>query len=196
VSIWVALETSSLYLDGIQYTFNAGDVVVFSGDCKHSGAESDSSSSNFRLFAYVPTRAILVPWEVKTGMSAAAKVAAVSAKECINLHDKTNPKSKNFDPELFSRHLYDGIKNQFYRFSTALWLSGLTTITSEERRYLPYCNGAPDLAGIVTVKCPHFEPHDFNADRLEKAVLNDFRRQCVYCPGRKKKRARIQDASE
>ncbi len=193
MSIWVALENdTSLYLNGTKHTFNAGDVVVFSGDCLHAGAESASlTTPNFRLFAYVPTRNIDVPWEVKTGMSDAAKKAEViGVEENKRLHEETLPKSDNFDLELFRSHLYDCSRNKFYKFSTALWLAGLTTNTSETRRYSPYVNGAPDL-GEVTGKCPHFDPHDFNANKPEKSVLCNFRRQCVYCQGHKKKRPRI-----
>ena len=45
-------------------------------------------------------------------------------------------------------------------------------------------------SGPVIGKCPHFEPRDFNASKHEKEVLCNFRRQCVYCQGRKNKRAR------
>ena len=192
MSIWVALERSSLYLDGVKHTFNAGDVVVFSGDLSHSGAENDSSEANFRLFAYVPTKTIPVPWEVKTGMD--VKQAQVTDGKVIKiLHKNTVPVSDNFDLETFKNHLFDFSKNSFYRFSTELWLGGLTTNTnsSTEPRYRDYVEGAPDL--VVAGKCPHFDPRDFNADQRERGVLCDFRRQCVYCVGRKKKRARVSE---
>ena len=193
MSIWVALERSSLYLDGTKHAFNAGDVVVFSGDCKHGGAEADSvEQPNYRLFAYVPTKTIPVPWELKTGMEAAAKAAEVcDVKEIKELHNRTLPKSDSFDLNLFRNNLYDFRRNKFYRFSTELWLGGLTTNTSDQCRYRPYEGGAPDL-GEVTGKCPHFDPHDFNANKSEKSVLCNFRRQCVYCQGHKKKRPRIE----
>ncbi len=193
MSIWVALERSSLYLDGIKHTFNAGDVVVFSGDFSHSGAENDTSETNFRLFAYVPTKTIPVPWEVKTGMVDLAKEAQVTDMEVIKiLHKNTVPISDSFDLEMFGNHLYDFSKNSFYRFSTELWLGGLTTNTnsSTERRYRAYVDGAPDL---VFAGCPHFDPRDFNADQRERDVLCNFRRQCVYCKGLKKKRARVSE---
>jgi hypothetical protein len=139
VSIWVALERSSLYLDGTKHAFNAGDVVVFSGDCKHGGAEADSvEQPNYRLFAYVPTKTIPVPWELKTGMEAAAKAAEVcDVKEIKELHNRTLPKSDSFDLNLFRNNLYDFRRNKFYRFSTELWLGGLTTNTSDQCRYRP-----------------------------------------------------------
>jgi hypothetical protein len=194
VSIWVALERSSLYLDGNRHTFNAGDVVVFSGDFPHGGAEADSTTTepNYRLFAYVPTRRIPVPWQVKPGMGPAAVAAEVKGdQENQELHKTTNPVSDDFDPKAFQAHLYDFTKNKFYRFSTELWLGGLTTNTSEVRKYKPYAQGKPDLgADPVIGKCPHFEPRDFNASKHEKGVLCNFRRQCVYCQGLKNKRAR------
>ena len=179
----------------MKHTFNAGDVVVFSGDLSHSGAENESTSeTNFRLFAYVPTKTIPVPWEVKTGMDDLAKKALVTdLKDIKNLHKNTVPISDSFDLEMFGNHLYDFSKNSFYKFSTELWLDGLTTNTnsSTKRRYRAYVDGAPDL--VVAGKCPHFDPRDFNANQRERGVLSDFRRQCVYCDGRKKKRARVSE---
>jgi hypothetical protein len=171
----VALERSSLYLDGNRHTFQAGDVVVFSGDFPHGGAEA-GSTTNYRLFAYVPTRRIPVPWQVKPGMGTAAGAAEVKGdQENLKLHKTTNPVSDDFDPKAFQAHLYDSTKNKFYRFSTELWLGGLTTNTSEVRRYKPYAQGKPDLgADPVIGKCPHFEPRDFNASKHEGATTSVY----------------------
>ena len=116
MSIWVALERSSLYLAGNRHTFNAGDVVVFSGDFPHGGAEADSATteSNYRLFAYVPTRRIPVPWQVKPGMAPEAGVAEVKGeKENQELHKKTNPVSDNFEPQLLQAHLTTSRRTSF-----------------------------------------------------------------------------------
>ena len=50
----------------------------------------------------------------------------------------------------------------------------------------------PDPCPLPALSAPdtHFEPRDFNASKHEKEVLCNFRRQCVYCQGRKNKRAR------
>ena len=106
MSIWVALERSSLYLAGNRHTFNAGDVVVFSGDFPHGGAEADSATteSNYRLFAYVPTRLIPVPWQVKPGIAEEAGAAEVKGYQDIQeLHRKTNPVSDDSSPSC-SKH--------------------------------------------------------------------------------------------
>lgn len=200
VSIWVALQDSSLYFEDVKHHFKAGDVVVFAGDTHHAGAESASETeSHYRLFAYVPTRRIRVPWEVKTGMAELARSHEVTdSREISELHSKTFPDSDVFEPELFQRHLFDAAKCKFYRFHMGLWLSGLTTNTSDKHYYRPYVNGAPDIQDRQGVgKCPHFDCRDFNANKKEKALLNNFRRQCkqgIYCQGRTKKRQRAEDA--
>ncbi len=87
-----------------------------------------------------------MPWQVKPGMAPEAGVAEVKGeKENQELHKKTNPIGDDFELKVFQAHLYDFTKNKFYRFSTELWLGGLTTNTSEVRRYKPYVQGKPDL---------------------------------------------------
>ena len=206
VSIWVALQDSSLYFEDVKHHFKAGDVVVFAGDCHHAGAESASETeSHYRLFAYVPTRRIPVPWEVKKGMAELAKSLEVTdKKKILKLHSITCPESQEgiFKIDSFQSHLFDAASSNFYRFDMVLWLSGLTTNTSDKHFYTPYVNGAPvihvngapvihDLQSVG--KCPHFDCGDFNATKEEKMVLNNFRRQCkqgIYCQGRTKKRQR------
>ena len=65
-SIWIALcDDSCLWLAGKLQTYKAGDVVIFAGDCSHSGAANQGKQckTNYRLFSYVPTRALEVPWD-------------------------------------------------------------------------------------------------------------------------------------
>jgi hypothetical protein len=199
VSIWVALQDSSLYLERVKQQFKAGDVVVFAGDFRHAGAECDSKTdSTYRLFAYVPTRNIPVPWQVKPGMSDLARVHEVTDTATIEeLHSKTSHRNLDFDIGLFVRHLYDAATNTFYRFDMQLWLSGLATNTTDKCFYASYVNGAPPFnTPQSTGKCPHFDPHDFNATHDEKIVLSNFRRQCkngIYCQGRTNKRLRTED---
>ncbi len=201
MSIWVALQDCSLYLEGVKHLFKAGDVVVFAGDCRHAGAECDSKTEpTYRLFAYVPTRDIPVPWQVKQGFAQLARKHEVTdAKKVKELHLKTSPNHLSFEIGMFRSHIFDASTFTFYRFDYQLWLSGLTTNTTERCFYAPYVNAAPPSNCLETLvgKCPHFEPRDFNATREEKAVLNDFRRQCklgIYCQGRTNKRQRTDDA--
>ena len=198
VSIWVPLQDSSLYFEDVKHHFKAGDVVVFAGDCHHAGAESASETeSHYRLFAYVPTRRIPVPWEVKKGMAELAKSLEVTdKKKILKLHSITCPESQEgiFKIDSFQSHLFDAASSNFYRFDMVLWLSGLTTNTSAKHFYTPYVNGAPVIHDLQRGgKCPHFDCGDFNATKEEKVVLNNFRRQCkqgIYCQGRTKKRQR------
>jgi len=200
VSVWVALQDCSLYFEGAKHQFKAGDVVVFAGDMRHAGAECDSATeATYRLFAYLPTRNIPVPWQVKDGMADLATPFRVAdPKVAKELHETTYPCSQRFDMGSFRSHLYDPVTNTFYRFDMQLWLSGLTTQTTSKCSYATYVDGAPPLIPHHKVgKCPHFDPHDFNATKHEKTVLCDFRRQCktgIYCQGtRTLKRLRTED---
>ena len=174
-SIWVALQDNSgLYINGRLIHAQAGDVIVFSGDCLHNGAESLSQNANFRLFAYVPTRFHEVPWNNKTASARALTQKEVAEK---NLHVVTNPlNSRGFEEDQFPKFLFDPATNKFYNFSMPLWLDGLATNDAKPDAY----PGLPEPDEY----CPHFSPTLFNSK--ERAKLSNFRRLCTHCKERKK----------
>jgi hypothetical protein len=173
-SIWVALQDSSgLYINGRLIHAEAGDVIVFSGDCLHNGAESLTSDANFRLFAYVPTIYQEVPWNNKT---ASARALARKVVEDNELHVVTNPLNSRFVPDQFSKFLYDPATNKFYNYSMPLWLRGLATNEANPNAY----PGLPE----PDESCPHFSPTLFNSKERKK--LSNFRRLCIYCKEGKK----------
>jgi hypothetical protein len=169
-SIWVALQDhSGLYINGRLIHAQAGDVIVFSGDCLHNGAESLTQNANFRLFAYVPTRFHEVPWNNKTANARALTRKEVSEK---SLHVVTNPlNTRGFEEDQFPKFLFDPATSKFYSFSMPLWLNGLATNDANPDAY----PGLPEPG----VYCPHFSPTLFNA--RERAKLSNFRRLCTHC---------------
>ena len=195
-SIWIALvDGSHLWLSGVERQFNAGDVVVFAGDCRHSGAANTSRRSiNYRLFSYVPTREFDVPWEFDNCRDATKEraIRVTDEVEVKRLHAETNPVSASFKPSEHAKYLYDRKTGAFYVFSVPLWLDGLDT--AEPSMSDPY---APErlssLSSFNPVSgvrhCPHFSIDDFIPTREERDVLNDFRAQCTLCK-LKRKRAR------
>jgi hypothetical protein len=193
-SIWIALvDGSHLWLSGVERQFNAGDVVVFAGDCRHSGAANNSRRIiNYRLFSYVPTREFDVPWDFDHCRDAVKKTAiqVTDEAEVKRLHAETNPVSGSFKPSEHAKYLYDRKTGAFYEFSVPLWLDGLDT--AEPSMSDPY---APErlssLSSFNPVSgvrhCPHFSVEDFFPNRKERDVLNDFRAQCTLCKLKKKR---------
>jgi hypothetical protein len=186
-----------LWLSGVNRQFNAGDVVVFAGDCRHSGAANESRCiTNYRLFSYVPTRDFDVPWALDSCRDAAKKTAiqVTDEDEVTRLHAETNPVSGRFKPSEHTKYLYDRKTGAFYEFSVPLWLDGLDTAEKEPSMSDPY---APERLSLLPLfnpvtgvpHCPHFNIEDFIPNREERAVLNDFRAQCTHCKP-KRKRAR------
>lgn len=191
-SIWVALyDDTHLWLAGEDVTCNAGDVVVFAGDCAHSGAANLSCEVNYRLFCYVPTREFDVPWDIEQCPTKVKKRAVFvdDVKEKKWLHKVTDPLSVKFDLDAFAQVLYDRSTARFIRFSVDLWLGGLDTAQPTKN---PYNQGLPSLSVLACKHCPHFRPEHFRCEmQTERALLNDFRKQCVYCTSvRKPKRSR------
>jgi hypothetical protein len=170
-SIWVALQDSSgLYINGRLIHAQAGDLIVFAGDCLHNGAESLTSDANFRLFAYVPTIYQEVPWNNKT-----ATARALTRKEVDDnaLHVVTNPLNSKFIPDQFTKFLFDPATGKFFHYSMPLWLRGLATNDANPRSY----SGLPE--GLSGTPCPHFPPTLFL--NQERTKLSNFRRLCQYC---------------
>jgi hypothetical protein len=195
-SIWIALvDGSHLWLSGVERQFNAGDVVVFAGDCRHSGAANASRRIiNYRLFSYVPTRDFDVPWEFNNCRDAVKKgaIQVTDEYDVKRLHAETNPVSASFKPSEHAKYLYDRRTGAFYEFSVPLWLDGLDT--AEPSTPDPYAPGRlSSLSSFNPVSgvrhCPHFSIEDFIPNREERDVLNDFRAQCTLCK-LKRKRAR------
>lgn len=187
-SIWIALaDGSHLWLSGVNRQFNAGDVVVFAGDCRHSGAANESRRIiNYRLFSYVPTREFDVPWAFDICRNAAKKAAIQvnDPAEVERLHAETNPVSGRFLPSEHAKYLYDRKTGAFYEFSVPLWLDGLNT--AEPSMSDPYAaerlSSLPLFNPVTGVPhCPHFNIEDFIPNREERAVLNEFRAQCTHC---------------
>lgn len=191
-SIWIALsDRCRLFLGGQERVYNAGDVVIFAGDCHHAGAANLEAANNYRLFCYVPTREFDVPWAFSQCAPDVQKkaVAVVGAKEVKLLHQVTDPVSKRFVPAEHAKYLYDRETAAFYNLSVPLWLGGLVTA---EPKVDAYASGLPSLPADFK-GCPHFNVDDFIPNRDEKTLLNDFRAQCSYCKPAKakaKKRAR------
>lgn len=181
--VWhAALAHSCLHLDGKPHPFNAGDVVAFSGDCHHSGAANEHAEPNYRLFSYVPTRGIDVPWNIdhcSTNIRRAAEVVTDAALHEY-LHRKTNPSDGEFDDNVFKDWLYDWATGKFYKFTVPVWLEGLDT--AESRKGCAVSNGqhAEIADGLIKCKrCHHFDVDDFvPCDTTDKKKLNDFRSQC------------------
>ena len=197
-SIWIALaDDSYLWLKGIKHSFKAGDVVVFAGDCQHSGAANESRKCNYRLFCYVPTRMFDVPWSfdqcVQQVKNTATQVDGVD--EIKRLHDVTNPLSERFDKDEYAKYLYDRMSGRFFNFSVPLWLGGLDTA---EPLKDSHAQGLPSLPSCNPVTacyhCPHFNIDEFMPiNRDERALLNRFRTQCSYCKSFTLKHKRARD---
>jgi hypothetical protein len=187
-SIWIPLsKKSSLVLGGKETIYSAGDVVVFAGDCHHSGAANRSSDVNYRLFCYVPTREFDVPWafsQCDPGVQDQA-VKVDDEQEVKRLNEVTNPVNKKFAPAEHVKYLYNKGTATFYHFSVPLWIGGLD---SAEPKYDTYALGLPSLpTGSGFKHCPHFNVDDFIPNSDERNLLNDFRAQCSYCRGGKKR---------
>lgn len=51
LSIWIALQDdSAIFFGDRRYSYQAGDVVIFAGDCLHSGADNAASDPLFSFF--------------------------------------------------------------------------------------------------------------------------------------------------
>ena len=51
LSIWIALQDdSAIFFGDRRYSYQAGDVVIFAGDCLHSGADNAASAPPLLLF--------------------------------------------------------------------------------------------------------------------------------------------------
>ena len=185
-SIWIALsESCHLWLQGEEHEFTAGDVVIFGGDCSHSGAANSSNCDNYRLFSYVPTREFEVPWAFARCQQNEKKAATAikDEAEAARLHVETDPLSLKFIPAEYAKVLFDRKTCTFYNFTSALWLGGLDTSKPCPN---PYTRGVhlPLKCTPATgcLHCPHFEVEEFvPTTQDERAVLNTFRAQCVYC---------------
>ena len=196
-SIWIALaDDSCLCLAGVVRSYKAGDVVVFAGDCSHSGAANVSEETNYRLFSYVPTRAFEVPWafdQCTQQVKSAAK-EVTSPEEVARLHVVTNPLNAKFQPDEHSKYLFDVKTCKFYEFTIPLWLGGLDTAVPDQQAYSLGISLQQKFSPATgCFHCPHFDVDQFNPTTAnERTVLNDFRSQCVYCqaPKQKKKRSR------
>jgi hypothetical protein len=191
-SIWIPLSPkSSLVLGGTETVFSAGDVVVFAGDCHHSGAANRTRNINYRLFCYVPTRDFDVPWTFSQCPASVQKQAVkVEDKDDFKrLMEVTNPINKKWDPAEHVKYLYDQETATFYDFSVPLWIGGLDTAVPNSDPYAPERLSSLPLLNPDTgvPHCPHFSVEDFIPDRDEKKILNDFRAQCVHCQPRRKR---------
>ena len=136
--------------------------------------------TNFRLFGYVPTAEVDVPWSfLKCSLSAQSK--AIVKTDSKRLHIITNPRHQNFAPAEYGKYLFDPETGDFYDFSDELWLGGLVTAVPKTNAY------AAGLPAVTGSRCPHFIPESFAAQTHEHALLNNFRTQCHYCCDRKKR---------
>jgi hypothetical protein len=99
-----------------------------------------------------------VSWSRRTGAN--AKVA----DDQELLHKTTNPRDKLFQPGEYPKYLFDAVKNRLYHFSMKLWLSGLIALETREDAYAA---GLPDASGV---RCPHFDPASFLADKKERRL--------------------------
>ena len=183
LSIWVALQPNScLHLDGKPHPFNAGDVVVFSGDCHHSGAANEHAEPNYRLFSYVPTRGIDVPWDINHCSTNVRRAAVVVTDAALHeyLHRRTNPLDGEFDDNVFKDWLYDWATGKFYKFTVPVWLEGLDTAESRKGCAVSKGQHAEIADGSIKCKrCHHFDVDDFvPCDTTDRKKLNDFRSQC------------------
>jgi hypothetical protein len=126
-SIWIALsDDSCLWLAGQLETYKAGDVVIFAGDCSHSGAPNTGKECTYRLFSYVPTRDFEVPWDFH-GCTAKVKHAAkevTEPKEVARLHVDTNALSVKVKWDEYCKYLFDRKTCKFYSFTIPLWIEG------------------------------------------------------------------------
>ena len=172
-------------------------MVVFAGDCLHSGAANHSRKCNYRLFGYVPTREFDVPWSFDQCEQQVKNIATQvdSVDEIKRLHGVTNPLSEMFDKDEYAKYLFDRMTGRFFNFSFPLWLGGLYTAETLQDAYaqglpsLPLCNPVTPYK-----QCPHFNIDEFMPiNRDERALLNRFRTQCSYCKSFTLKHKRARD---
>ena len=195
-SIWIALaDDSCLCLAGVERFYRAGDVVVFAGDCWHSGAANKSKQINYRLFSYVPTRNFEVPWALNQ-CTEQVKIAAkevTSLEDVLRLHVETNPLNNGFKPDENSKYLFDKATGKFYEFTVPLWLAGLDTAVPHKDAYAKGLSLPPKISSTTgCVHCPHFDVEDFSpTTQGERTTLNTFRTQCVYCKPLKQNNKRL-----
>lgn len=193
-SIWIALcDDSCLWLAGKLQTYKAGDVVIFAGDCSHSGAANIGRECKYRLFSYVPTREFEVPWafdRCTVKVKGAAKEVA-EEKEVGRLHVETNGLSTKFSPDEHHKYLFDRKTCKFYSFTIPLWIEGLDTAVPYEDAYSKGLSLPLKPSSLGCVHCPHFDVDDFSpTTQDERTTLNTFRTQCVYCKPLKQKKKR------
>jgi hypothetical protein len=56
LSIWIALQdNSAIFFGPNRNTYQAGDVVIFAGDCLHSGADNSTSAPSFSFYLFLPS---------------------------------------------------------------------------------------------------------------------------------------------
>jgi hypothetical protein len=195
-SIWIALaDDSCLWLAGKLETYKAGDVVIFAGDCSHSGAANTGKQCNYRLFSYVPTREFEVPWDFHrctTKVKGAANEVS-DEKEVARLHVDTNALSAKFKPDEYLKYLFDRKTCKFYTFTIPLWIEGLDTAVPDQPAYSKGLYVPPKVSSATGCShCPHFDVEDFSpTTQDERQTLNTWRTQCVYCKPLRQKKKRL-----
>ena len=118
-----------LGMQKITLRLECGDLLIFKGDLVHSGGASDVQ--NFRFFSYCPTKSTPPEWwnkhkEGKTIFPIQQKLSDAKITK-LNLRSITNPKSSNFSPEAFQKHLFCGRTNSFFDFNMSAYFNGIHT---------------------------------------------------------------------
>lgn len=198
---------------GFVVELSKGDVLIFAGDMPHNGLHSRSEVVNFRLFGYFPTIWSEVPWSTKgceeSGISVDQHEVRFNkrirhgieseevARTRDELLDSTDPQLHTFEPEEYSKTLFDRMNCKFYHFSYEMWYGGIDTAKirpDEESVYTGYCSryasSIPVVSRCAYSPCEHFVLEDFwhdwdTADKGQKklcrAILSKYRKDCVYC---------------
>ena len=197
-SIWIALsDDSCLWLAGKLETYKAGDVVIFAGDCSHSGAANTGKVCTYRLFSYVPTREFEVPWDFHrcTAKVKGAAKEVTELDEVARLHVDTNALSVKVKWDEYCKYLFDRKTCKFYSFTIPLWIEGLDTAVSDQDAYSKGLSVPPKIGSATGCShCPHFDVDDFSPTTPdERSTLNTWRTQCPYCRVRRQKKKRLRD---